>query len=113
LSNLTSLIQKLDKYHYGIFLLTPDDKVESRERKLKAPRDNVILELGLWLGRASRDRAFFVVPKDIDLKLPSDLSGINPVLYDYPTDYEGKTIGDLTPLFASAADKIRDAIVEY
>ena len=45
-------------------------------------RDNVLFELGLFMGKLSRSRAILVHPKVKDLKLPSDLSGLTLVPYD-------------------------------
>jgi predicted nucleotide-binding protein len=47
-------------------------------------RDNVILELGLFVGAMGRERVFIVQPEVIGeqkFKIPSDLFGINPVLF--------------------------------
>jgi len=66
---------------FAAVLLTPDDKTKSRNKQKMSPRDNVLLELGLMMGAIGRDRTFFVVEKGIDLKMPSDLLGINPISY--------------------------------
>jgi hypothetical protein len=74
---LLSLISEIEtKYQFAIFLLTPDDEINCRGVKNKVPRDNVIMELGLWLGRAGMERTFIIQPRWTDLKLPTDLGGL-------------------------------------
>jgi hypothetical protein len=82
-SNLSSLIAELDKSDYGIFVLTPDDVTEIRKIEHDTPRDNVIFELGLFIGRLGAKRTFMVIPRgNRDMHLPTDLSGIIPAEYE-------------------------------
>ena len=67
---------------FAALIAGPDDRVSSRGKELDAPRDNVIFELGLFMGALSRHRTFLVVPQDLDLKIPSDLLGLTLVRYD-------------------------------
>lgn len=41
----------LNKYEYGIFVFTSDDKIFSRGHISQMPRDNVIFEYGMFLGK--------------------------------------------------------------
>jgi hypothetical protein len=79
-STLDGLLESVERYDYGLFVFSPDDEITSRGLKHKSARDNVILELGLFLGRLGRDRAFAVVSQGTDatenLKAISDLFGI-------------------------------------
>ncbi len=43
----------------------------SREKKQAAPRDNVVFELGMFMGCLGRERCFVVNEEGADLKLPS------------------------------------------
>jgi hypothetical protein len=45
----------------------------------KELRDNVVFETALFFGRLGRERSFLIWRRDFDLKLPSDLLGIEPV----------------------------------
>ncbi len=57
-SYLESLINSLDNFDFAILILTPDDLVTSRDISSQGPRDNVMFELGLFMGRLGRSRYF-------------------------------------------------------
>jgi CRP/FNR family cyclic AMP-dependent transcriptional regulator len=80
IEDLTELVSKID---FAIVLLTPDDKISSREIEKFGPRDNVVFELGLAIGAIGRARTMLLIPRGLDFKLPSDLLGVKPL--DYPT----------------------------
>src|SRR5213595_891445 len=68
---------------FGIFVFQRDDVVEIRGEQYDITRDNVVFELGLFLGRLGRENCFVVVPKNgSNLHLPSDLDGYAPLVYD-------------------------------
>lgn len=68
-------------------------------------RDNVLFELGLFIGRLSRSRTFIVKPRGVQLDLPSDLYGITTI--DYEQD---RSDANLTASLGPAARKIIQAI---
>ncbi|HEX4130857.1 MAG TPA: TIR domain-containing protein [Pirellulales bacterium] len=71
---------------FAVAVIMGEDVVRSRKRQAVAPRDNVIFELGLFMGQLGRQRTIMVVPRGINLKMPSDLLGLNPLSYSPPTD---------------------------
>jgi predicted nucleotide-binding protein len=73
---IESLESLLDASDFSVLVLTPDDLMISRNAERLSPRDNVVFELGLFFGRLGRERCFILKPADLDLKLPSDLLGI-------------------------------------
>lgn len=81
---LETLVNVLDDYDFAILVLTPDDLVESREEKRLAPRDNVLLELGMFIGALGRERTFAVIDRSAQMKLPSDLAGITLAEFEPP-----------------------------
>jgi predicted nucleotide-binding protein len=79
---MESLERQLDEADFAILVLTADDIVQSRGAERPAPRDNLVLELGLFMGKLGRLRSMIVVPKGVELKIPSDLLGINLITHD-------------------------------
>jgi hypothetical protein len=80
-SYLQSLLGALDTFDFAILVLTPDDVLEVRDSSYSSPRDNVLFELGLFMGHIGPRRTFFVAEESDNLKLPSDLSGISRLDY--------------------------------
>jgi len=78
---LEALSEALDVYDFAILALTADDIAISRDNSNPIPRDNVIFELGLFMGGLGCDRAIAVHEQNIDLRLPSDLLGITTVRF--------------------------------
>lgn len=83
--NMEALVRALSTFDFAILVLTPDDLVASRGTTEPAPRDNVLLELGLFIGGLGRDRTFMIIDRTAQLRLPSDLAGITPATYEPPT----------------------------
>lgn len=81
-TSIESLIEVLDNSDFGIFVFSPDDVVKIRGIISQTVRDNVLFELGLFIGRLGRKRTFIVMPEGIDIKLPTDLLGITPGKYE-------------------------------
>ncbi|WP_454458042.1 TIR domain-containing protein [Thauera phenylacetica] len=79
---LEALIEQANKADYAIMVLHPDDVTRSRGKQSQAPRDNVIFELGLFIGKLGKGRTCFVAPRGVDVKIPSDLVGLTPAAYD-------------------------------
>lgn len=77
-NNIEALVEQAKRCDFAILVLTPDDWVKSRGSLDIAPRDNVIFELGLFMGAIGRNRTFLLTTTDT-MKLPSDLDGITRV----------------------------------
>jgi hypothetical protein len=80
-SFLDALTNQVENSDFAVLLMTPDDITESRGRERVSPRDNVILELGLFIGKIGTERCYCVHPEPEELKFPSDLLGITTVRY--------------------------------
>jgi CRP/FNR family cyclic AMP-dependent transcriptional regulator len=79
---IEALEEELAQSDFAVLTLTPDDQTESRGKVSMAPRDNVLFELGLFMGRLGRNRTYFVCDKNQELKIPTDLLGVKPVTYE-------------------------------
>ena len=81
---IEALLDALPRFDYAILILTPDDLVTERNIETFGPRDNVIFELGLFMGRLGRSRTFIVRQAGGKMKMPSDLDGVTMARYDWP-----------------------------
>lgn len=78
---IDDLANQLAACDFAALVLGPDDRVSSRGITLNAPRDNVLFELGLFMGAIERARTFFIIPADADVKIPTDILGLNPLKF--------------------------------
>ncbi|MFA0483757.1 TIR domain-containing protein [Vibrio sp. 10N.222.55.B11] len=80
---LQQLEDAMDKYDYGLFVMTPDDLVERRGEELRIARDNVLLELGMFIGCYGKEFCFILTPRGVSSpKMPSDMTGFQTLDYD-------------------------------
>ena len=103
---LHALLDALSTADVGVFVCSPDDVADLRGEEVSVVRDNVILELGMSLGRLGPERTFIVQPRDTDLHLPTDLSGITPLTYD------SSRLERPRAALGAASDEIRDELRE-
>lgn len=77
---IDGLRRATEKYDFAFFILTPDDSIESGGQQGKSARDNVLFEMGLFLGVLGYDRVKAVVLAGEEaherVKIPSDLGGV-------------------------------------
>ncbi|MFZ3112320.1 nucleotide-binding protein [Methanothrix sp.] len=104
-STLEALEAAVLQYDFAVFVFTPDDKLYTRGTTIYVPRDNVIFELGMFIGKLGRLKAFAVHPVINEMDLPSDLKGITTAIYD-PTE------DNLAAALGPAANRIRNAILK-
>jgi CRP/FNR family transcriptional regulator, cyclic AMP receptor protein len=81
-TTIEDLIRISTECDFAVLFLTPDDITASRGRRRASPRDNIVFELGLFMGAIGRERTYIVVPKGTELKLPTDLLGVTHASYD-------------------------------
>src|SRR5512144_1214252 len=79
--SLESLVLAVPRFDFEMLVLTPDDLTVSRGRKRTAPRDNVLFELGLFIGALGRDRTFMLYDGTNPPVLPSDLAGVTAATF--------------------------------
>lgn len=78
---IDDLLKQVDACDFAAFVFGPDDTTISRRDLYDSPRDNVVFELGLFMGRVGRERAFLIKEQNTDIKIPSDLLGLTPITY--------------------------------
>lgn len=102
---LQSLEDAVDDSDFAVAIAHADDITESKGKSWPAPRDNVIFELGLFMGRLGKARAILMEPRDEGVKLPSDMAGVTTIPYRYVKG------SDAAALMGPACNKLRDYIV--
>ena len=106
---LDSLIDALEENDFGVFVFSPDDLTVIRNQEKQVPRDNVIFELGLFIGRMSKERCFLIIPRGHEnFHLPTDLTGITPATFE-PNRQDKNLKAALGP----ACNKIRKAMEKF
>ena len=92
-----TVIEKFERNSSGDFvvaLLTPDDVGGPNADELNPrARQNVILELGYFIGKLGRDRVRALVKGDVEI--PSDYSGVLYIPLDEGGGWKTKLIGEM------------------
>ena len=101
---LESLVGALDDFDFAVLVLSPDDLLTSRDETSPAPRDNVLFELGLFMGALGRQRTYVLYDRTAAIKLPSDLAGVTAATY------EPHSSGNLESALGAAATRIEGQI---
>ena len=102
---IETLINALPRFDFAILVLTGDDLVNSREVEAFGPRDNVIFELGLFMGHLGRTRTLILHQSNAKLKIPTDLSGVTTATYEWPREDK-----NYRAAVGAACDSIRENI---
>jgi len=106
---LTDLLNSLGSFDFAIFVFNADDIVIIKGDKYSAARDNVIFELGLFMGKLGKDRVFYLIPSDIEnLRLPSDLIGVTPGTYN-----NDRRDANLVAAVGTFCNQVRQAITSF
>jgi hypothetical protein len=79
-STLAELVRRAGSTDFAALFLTPEDESIVRGQYLKTPRDNLVFELGVFIGQLGAERVFILTPRD-RVDLPSDLHGITTLTY--------------------------------
>ena len=103
---LEALEQAVADSDFAIAIAQPDDTSVSRGKESKIARDNVIFELGLFMGRLGRRRSILFQLSEQELKLPTDLQGLTAVSYSTGNPK------DLASLLGPACTEVRKLVHE-
>lgn len=85
---ISSLVARAKDTDFAVFVFHRDDKSNIRGNTYSVVRDNVLFELGLFVGALSIDKCFILVPKsgEGEFRLPTDLAGVTMSTYDDSVD---------------------------
>jgi hypothetical protein len=81
-STINCITDRLKNSDFAIVVLSKDDILVKDKSVYEAPRDNVVLELGLCIGILGLPRTIYLFDQSRHLKIPSDLDGITGIPYD-------------------------------
>ncbi|WP_328810621.1 nucleotide-binding protein [Rhodococcus sp. NBC_00294] len=90
---IDALCEVAREHDFAILVASPDDTTISRGSTSLAVRDNVILELGLFIGVLGRERAYLLLTGNA--RLPSDVFGLTTL--KYPTREDGNVTAAVGP----------------
>ncbi|GEM_PF-967428 len=96
-----TIIEKFEKnadVQFAIVLLSPDDMAYAKggtpaDARARA-RQNVVLELGYFVGKLGRARVF-ALKRDTDIELPNDISGVVYTSYDSQGHWQFELVREL------------------
>jgi hypothetical protein len=101
-----ALLSAAERSDFAALVLTPDDSAVIRGQNAAIARDNVIFELGLFLGALGPRRVLIIRPRDQDIRLPSDLAGVTVLEYK-----NNRSDNNLQAAIGPAATGIRNRIL--
>lgn len=105
---MQDLERQIQNSDFGLLVFTQDDQVVNiaRDTDTHAPRDNVVLELGMCIGCLGHERSFVVKPKIKELKIPTDLLGITTL------EYRGDDAANLSAHLGSVCTTIEQIVTK-
>ena len=102
---LESLANSVHQYDFAVMIFSADDKITCRSSESPITRDNVMFELGLFMGHLGRDRTFVAYDRSSNPKVPSDLAGVTFAAFE-----SNRADGNLISAVGVATDSIRHVI---
>jgi predicted nucleotide-binding protein len=102
---INSLAARAKDTDFAVFVFHRDDKSYIRGNIYNVVRDNVLFELGLFVGALGIEKCFILVPKsgESEFHLPTDLAGVTVSIYDDSSD-------DTVDAVAASCAKIKLAL---
>ena len=79
-----------------------------KNKKDLTVRDNVLFELGLFIGRLGKTRCYILMPDNTEFHFPTDLIGMTPGKYE-----TARTDNNLQAATGSVSHKIQEAIIKF
>ncbi len=104
-STIEDLVKKSSAVDFALFIFAPDDIATIKDRKEHVVRDNVLFEMGLFIGSIGKERSFILKPRNETMHLPTDLLGTTPADYD-----ANRSDGDLVSATNRACSLIKTEV---
>lgn len=101
---LELLEAQVDDSDFAVAIAHADDLAADRGKTWPSPRDNIIFELGLFMGRLGRSRAILMEPRADKVGLPSDFAGVATITYRFDDR------ADVAAHLAPACNQLREHI---
>lgn len=93
------LVEESDKAGFAVVLLTPDDVGRKRDADTQQDRprarQNVVLELGYFLGKLGRSRVMAIYKPEDNFEIPSDYDGVVYSEFDAATSWRYRLAEEL------------------
>jgi hypothetical protein len=102
---LADLSNSKNNYDFAIFIITPDDSTISRGTEYLSTRDNVIFEIGLFIGSIGFERVYYVQDQNKKTKILSDYHGVTFLTYD-----GNRTDNDLSKALSPTCTQIKRVV---
>lgn len=103
---IETLANSVERFDFAVLVATPDDMVTHHGEPVMSARDNVLFELGLFMGRLGRARTYLIAdPRAV--RLPTDLAVFSVGGYD-STRADGNLVAALGPAMYLIRNAIRD-----
>lgn len=81
-TTLEDLVTKASAIDFALFIFAPDDIATIKDQREHVVRDNVLFEIGLFIGAIGKERCFILKPRDVEMHLRTDLLGMTPADFD-------------------------------
>lgn len=108
-NTLDDLLKALNNFDFAIFIFEPEDITKIRDGHFQTVRDNVVFELGLFIGRLGKERVFYLVPKNTtNFRLPTDLLGLTSGAFD-----NHREDGNLNASVGSFCNQVRKQVKSF
>src|SRR5262245_7481770 len=101
---IDELVRASRTFEFAVFVFSPDDKITIRGKAQQTVRDNVILELGMFIGRLGKAKCFIVKPRQAEMRLPTDLLGV------VTGEYDASNLENPKSALGAVCTQIQDAI---
>lgn len=79
---LQSLLASGRRVDFALLIASSLDTLSTRGESWNVMRDNVLFELGIFLGALGPERTFLLINRALSPHIPTDLGGVTPLTFD-------------------------------